>query len=46
MAKDIVSVYTVEKPEVHPHAENFWSCNRECLKQEEADRLVFLAKNV
>ena len=23
MAKDMVPVYTVEKPEVHPHAENF-----------------------
>ena len=50
IAKDMLLVYTVEKPEVHPHAENVWPhvCVTKhngawCLKPEEADTL---AKNV
>ena len=51
ISKDKVAVYTVEKPEVHPHAENVRS--QVCAKRpqrgfepEETDRLLFLAKNV
>ena len=50
-AKYIVPVHRVEKLEVHPHAENVRPqvCARKPqwgLKSEEADRLVFMAKNV
>ena len=52
MVKDILPVYTEEKPEVHPHAGNvpprfvLRGHNRPRFKPEEADRLVFLAENV
>ena len=51
ITKDTVPVCTVKKQEVYPHAKNVRpqvcaTKPKRGLKPEEADRLVFLAKNV